>query len=97
MCPNQDSSNTNLAPLDTVSSYRFDNGYYTNLMQNRGLLESDQALMGDSTTTTLVRAYSINPYLFLSDFAVSMAKMGNIGVLTGQDGKIRKTCRPVNN
>ncbi|XP_031266625.1 peroxidase 10-like [Pistacia vera] len=97
ICPNQDSSNTNLSPLDTASVYRFDNGYYTNLMQSTGLLESDQALMGDSTTAALVRAYSMNPYLFSSDFAVSMAKMGNIGVLTGQDGEIRKVCRSVNN
>lgn len=97
LCSNQDSSNTNVAPLDPLSIYRFDNVYYKNLLQNTGLLESDQALMGDSTTAALVMAYSMNPYLYSSDFAASMVKMGNIGVLTGQDGEIRKVCRSVNN
>ncbi|KAJ7946025.1 Peroxidase [Quillaja saponaria] len=41
VCPNEDNSNTNLAPLDTASSYKFDNAYYTNLISNTGLLESD--------------------------------------------------------
>ena len=96
ICPNQDSSNSNLAPLDSPSAYRFDNVYYTNLVRRTGLLESDQALMGDPRTAALVKAYSMNPYLFYNDFAASMVKMSNIGILTGKDGQIRKSCRFVN-
>ncbi|KAL9417962.1 hypothetical protein AB3S75_040876 [Citrus x aurantiifolia] len=96
ICPNQDSSNSNLAPLDSPSAYRFDNVYYTNLVRRTGLLESDQALMGDPRTAALVKAYSMNPYLFYNDFATSMVKMSNIGILTGKDGQIRKSCRFVN-
>ncbi|KAA3463514.1 peroxidase 10 [Gossypium australe] len=96
MCPNIDSSNTNLAPLDSGSMYKFDNKYYTNLVNNVGLLESDQVLMRDSKTATMVNSYSMNSYLFWNDFGTSMAKLGNIGVLTGNKGQIRKKCGAVN-
>ncbi|XP_039019417.1 presequence protease 1, chloroplastic/mitochondrial-like [Hibiscus syriacus] len=90
MCPNTDSSNTNLAPLDSASTYRFDNMYYKNLVNNAGLLESDQALARDPKTSPMVNSYSTNSYLFWNDFGTSMAKLGNLGVLTGNKGQIRK-------
>ncbi|KAF5958212.1 hypothetical protein HYC85_005437, partial [Camellia sinensis] len=93
VCPNQDNSDTNLAPLDRVSSSRFDNNYYNNLLNNSGLLESDQALMGDNRTAAMVNIYSKFPFLFSKNFGVSMVKMSYIGVLTGQNGQIRKNCR----
>ncbi|GLU02995.1 hypothetical protein SLE2022_202190 [Rubroshorea leprosula] len=95
LCPNKDSSNTILAPLDAASVYKFDTVYYTNLINNVGLLESDQALMGDPKTAALVNSYSTNPYLFSNDFATSMMKLGNLGILTGNKGQIRKKCGSV--
>ncbi|CAA7048292.1 unnamed protein product [Microthlaspi erraticum] len=91
-CPNVDSSDSKLAALDAASAVKFDNAYYVNLMNNVGLLDSDQTLMTDSTAAALVKSYSENPYLFSRDFAVSMVKMGNIGVMTGSDGVIRAKC-----
>nr|TKS05283.1 hypothetical protein D5086_0000133800 [Populus alba] len=96
MCPNKDASNSNLAPLDYASTYRFDNAYYVNLVNGTGLLESDQALMGDPRTAALVTAYSSNSYLFSADFASSMTKLSNLGILTGSNGQIRKKCGSVN-
>ncbi|KAL1809892.1 hypothetical protein ACET3Z_026882 [Daucus carota] len=96
VCPNQASSDTNLAPLDPVTINKFDNIYYKNLMNKTGLLRSDQALMGDNTTAAMVFNYSKYPYLFSRDFGASMVKLGNVGILTGQDGEIRKNCRVVN-
>lgn len=95
-CPNLDESNSNLAPLDVQTTYRFDNFYYKNLMSNSGLLESDQALMGNPKTAEMVNAYSMYPYFYFRDFAASMMKLGNIGVLTGQAGQIRRRCGSVN-
>lgn len=96
LCPNQDDSDTKLAPLDPVTTNRFDNMYYRNLVNNSGLLQSDEALLGDNRTASLVLNYSKYPLLFFRDFAVSMEKMGRIGVLTGQQGEIRMNCRVVN-
>ncbi|XP_050231996.1 peroxidase 10 [Mercurialis annua] len=96
MCPNKNTSNSNLAPLDSSTTYKFDNSYFTNLMTNSALLQSDQALMTDSAAAALVNSYSSYPYLFSTDFAASMVNMGNIGVLTGTNGEIRRKCGSVN-
>ncbi|XP_062010921.1 peroxidase 10-like [Rosa rugosa] len=96
VCPNQADSDTKLAPLDPVTSNRFDNVYFKRLVNKSGLLQSDQVLMGDSTTASMVISYSRFPNLFNKDFGASMVKMANIGVLTGQNGQIRKNCWVVN-
>ncbi|KAM7510343.1 hypothetical protein LguiB_009218 [Lonicera macranthoides] len=96
VCPNRDDSDTNLAPLDPVTTTKFDNVYYRNLLNNSGLLQSDQVLMGDNTTAAMVVNYSRFPFLFVKDFGISMMKLSSLGVLTGQDGQIRKNCRVVN-
>ncbi|KAH7566534.1 hypothetical protein ACOSP7_023074 [Xanthoceras sorbifolium] len=96
VCPNQDDSDTKLAPLDFVTTNRFDNSYFKNLVNNSGLLQSDQALMTDNKAASMVVNYSKYPYYFYKDFSASMVKMANIGLLTGQRGEIRKNCRMVN-
>ncbi|KAM7479214.1 hypothetical protein LguiA_027427 [Lonicera macranthoides] len=95
-CPDVDESNSKLTPLDVSTTYMFDNAYYKNLVSNKGLLESDQALMGNPKMASMVYDYSMYPSLFASDFAASMVKLGNVGVLTGQAGQIRKKCGSVN-
>ncbi|KAF3438915.1 hypothetical protein FNV43_RR17190 [Rhamnella rubrinervis] len=96
VCPNQADSDSKLAPLDPVTSTRFDNSYFRNLLSKSGILQSDQALMGDNTSASMVINYSRFPYLFSRDFGASMVKMANIDVLTGQNGEIRKNCRVKN-
>lgn len=95
-CPNSDNSNAKLVPLDAQTLTRFDNLYYNNIVNNTALLQSDQALLTDPTTAAMVRTYSADPFLFSKDFAVSMAKLGNLGVLTGQNGQVRKKCGSIN-
>lgn len=96
MCPNQDDSNTNLVPLDAVTTTKFDNVYYRNLVNNSGILGSDQALMTDNRTSGMVLNYSKFPYLFAKDFGASMVKLSTVGVITGQNGQIRNKCNVVN-
>lgn len=95
-CPNSDSSDTKLVPLDSQTLARFDNVYYKNIVNNTGLLESDQALIKDPKTAAMVNAYSSDPFLFAKDFAASMVKLGKIDVLTAQPGQVRKKCGLVN-
>jgi peroxidase len=86
--------------LDITSAYVFDNRYYQNLLNQKGLLSSDQGLFssddGIANTKELVETYSANAHKFFWDFGRSMVKMGNISPLTGDDGQIRKNCRVVN-
>uniref|UniRef100_A0AAN9M1E3 Peroxidase n=1 Tax=Phaseolus coccineus TaxID=3886 RepID=A0AAN9M1E3_PHACN len=96
MCPNEDTSNSNLAPLDATSTSMFDNEYYRNLIYNTGLLQSDQALARDRRTAAMVYYYSNNRFAFYNDFSESMVRLGNAGVLTGIEGEIRGKCGYVN-
>ncbi|KAG5242073.1 peroxidase [Salix suchowensis] len=63
----------------------------------RGLFQSDAALLDDAETRDYVTTQSRTHGLtFALDFAESMVKLGNIGVLTGEQGEIRKRCAFVN-
>lgn len=99
LCPTNGDGNT-LAPLDRNSVDLFDNHYFNNLINNKGLLGSDQVLYSSetaaTTTKSLVERYSNDMNLFFVDFVNSMIKMGNISPLTGSAGEIRKNCRVVN-
>ncbi|KAG4967906.1 hypothetical protein AAZX31_12G121300 [Glycine max] len=88
--------NTNLAPLDTLTPNRFDNNYFSDLVNGRGLLHSDQVLFNGGSQDALVRTYSGNNAAFFRDFAAAMVKLGNISPLTGSSGEIRRNCRVVN-
>ncbi|CAK9161101.1 unnamed protein product [Ilex paraguariensis] len=87
------SGDNNLAPLDLQTPTTFENNYYKNLVNRRGLLHSDQQLFNGGSTDSIVMTYSSNPNTFNSDFVAAMIKMGDIKPLTGTNGEIRKNCR----
>ena len=96
-CPRTSGSgDNNLSPLDFQTPNAFDNNYFKNLVQKKGLLHSDQQLFNGGSTDSIVRGYSTNPGSFASDFVSAMIKMGDISPLTGSKGEIRKNCRRVN-
>lgn len=76
-----------------ASGSAFDTHYYRSLINNRGLLFSDQQLMSDDRTSNVVRDYaSDDGSTFRKDFARVMFKMSNLNVLTGQNGVVRLNC-----
>ncbi|KAL6143861.1 PREDICTED: peroxidase 27-like [Fragaria vesca subsp. vesca] len=86
-----------LVEMDPGSFKTFDEDYYTLVAKRRGLFQSDAALLDDIETKTYVTTQAItHGATFAKDFAASMVKMGNIGVLTGKNGEIRKQCAFVN-
>ncbi|CAI8591425.1 unnamed protein product [Vicia faba] len=99
LCP-QNSGATNRVALDNGSQNKFDSSYYVNLKNGRGVLQSDQALWNDASTKTFVQRYlglrGLLGLTFNVEFGKSMVKMSNIGVKTGVDGEIRKTCSAFN-
>lgn len=83
--------------MDPGSFKTFDEDYYTLVAKRRGLFESDAALLNDDETKAYVTLQATtNGSTFAKDFAVSMVKMGKIGVLTGKAGEIRNHCAFVN-
>ncbi|KMT14376.1 hypothetical protein BVRB_4g071560 [Beta vulgaris subsp. vulgaris] len=99
LCPVNGDGNQTTA-LDQNSTDVFDNHYFKNLINNKGILLSDQDLyssdMANTTTKSIVESYSTNPQLFLTDFIKSMIKMGNVNPITGSSGQIRTNCRVIN-
>ncbi|KAJ3672845.1 hypothetical protein LUZ60_006219 [Juncus effusus] len=87
-----------LTSLDNTTPDTFDNKYYTNLQDGKGLLQSDQELFSTSgaPTASIVNSFASSQSQFFQSFAQSMIKMGNISPLTGSNGEIRKNCRKVN-
>ncbi|KAJ8650819.1 hypothetical protein MRB53_003842 [Persea americana] len=88
--------NSTLFPMDKGTPKHFDNFYYRNLMNQEGLLHSDQALTDTTYTLSIVKKYVNKPSSFFKNFAKSMVRMGNISPLTGRKGEIRINCRKVN-
>ncbi|XP_020254996.1 peroxidase 5-like [Asparagus officinalis] len=85
-----------LVALDVKGVYHLDVKYYENLMKGKGLLRSDQTLVEDPWTAWMVERHVESPEVWREEFAAAMVKMGRIGVLTGNQGEIRKNCRVVN-
>ncbi|KDP44300.1 hypothetical protein JCGZ_19167 [Jatropha curcas] len=84
--------------LDLTTPTVFDGKYYSNLLVNEGLLQSDQELFSTpgADTVHIVTNFSANQTSFFASFVVSMIRMGNLNVLTGTEGEIRLNCRVVN-
>ncbi|KAL4376965.1 hypothetical protein GQ457_02G023890 [Hibiscus cannabinus] len=89
---------TSLIDLDEQTSLTFDNKYFLNLQNRRGLLQSDQELFSTNgaETVAIVNRFASNQSQFFSSFAKAMIKMGNISPLTGSNGEVRLDCRKIN-
>jgi len=87
-----------LSEMDPGSYKTFDTSYYHHVAKRRGLFQSDAALLADATTREYVQRIATGKFddVFFKDFSESMIKMGNVSVLTGAVGEIRKKCYIVN-
>lgn len=81
--------------MDPGSGSSFDNNYYKILRQNKGLFQSDAALLTNKGASNIVDEL-LDSDKFFTEFAQSMKRMGAVGVLTGNSGEIRKKCNVVN-
>ncbi|OIT04415.1 PREDICTED: peroxidase 12-like [Nicotiana attenuata] len=89
-CPTTNSNNT--VNMDILSPNVFDNKYYVDLINRKGLFTSDQDLFTDRRTKNIVTSFSANQTLFFNKFVNAMIKMGQLNVLTGGQGEIRAKC-----
>ncbi|GKA36178.1 peroxidase 47 [Tanacetum coccineum] len=80
-------------PFDSTRNM-FDNNYYNALQRQAGVLSSDQTLMTDPKTRTIVNAYAFNQAMFFFDFQRAMVKMGLLDVK--ETGQVRQNCRKIN-
>lgn len=88
-----------MTPLDYATPFEFDNEYFINILQGRGLLHSDNVLVNEDHEGEILSQvwyYASDRQAFFSSYVESVVKMGNINVLTGDQGEIRRNCRFVN-
>ncbi|GMN66767.1 hypothetical protein TIFTF001_035831 [Ficus carica] len=97
ICP-EGGNGSVITDLDQTTPDAFDNKYFSNLEVEYGILQTDQVLFSTSgaDTTAIVNRFSADQNAFFDSFVASMIKMGNIRVLTGNEGEIRSNCRRVN-
>lgn len=89
--------NTTTVFMDPETPFILDNAYYNEVLANRGLFTSDATLLTDPNTKSSVTANSgSNVVEWQKAFAAAMVKMGNIGVLTDNEGEVRVNCRVAN-
>ncbi|XP_065011441.1 peroxidase 1-like [Musa acuminata AAA Group] len=83
--------------MDPGSFRTFDTDYYKLVAKRRGLFHSDAELLQHPLTKAYVLSHAgASEPEFFKDFGDSMINMGNIGVLTGSAGVIRRQCSVVN-
>jgi len=82
--------------MDPNTPRRFDNVYFKNLQQGKGLFTSDQVLFTDSRSKPTVNAWASNSVAFNNAFISAMTKLGRVGVKTGRNGNIRRDCSAFN-
>uniref|UniRef100_A0ACD5WPY1 Uncharacterized protein n=1 Tax=Avena sativa TaxID=4498 RepID=A0ACD5WPY1_AVESA len=89
-CPALNTDNTTNNDIRTPNV--FDNKYYVDLLNRQGLFTSDQDLHTDARTKPTVTKFAVDQAAFFKQFVFSMVKMGQINVLTGNQGQIRNDC-----
>jgi len=91
MCP-RNVDPTIAINMDPNTPRRFDNMYYKNLQQGKGLFTSDQVLFTDARSKPTVNNWASNSATFNQAFITAMTKLGRVGVKTGSKGNIRRQC-----
>ncbi|KAJ8751716.1 hypothetical protein K2173_025887 [Erythroxylum novogranatense] len=81
---------------DPETSATFDNQYYRNLINHKGLFQSDSILLADDRTRKQVEDFANDQQLFFQSWSQSFLKLTILGVKTDELGEIRKSCS-VNN
>ncbi|KAH7560441.1 hypothetical protein JRO89_XS10G0020500 [Xanthoceras sorbifolium] len=97
-CPQGGPAGT-LNNLDPTTPDAFDNNYYTNVQNNRGLLQTDQVLFSTADrpdVAAIVNRFAGSQAEFFAAFGQFMIRMGDLNPLTGNNGEIRTNCRRIN-
>ncbi|KAG6547793.1 hypothetical protein Mapa_010607 [Marchantia paleacea] len=92
----QGDQNTIIKMDQSKSTDTWDFNYYSNVIKGKVVFQSDQTLRTDSAALKIVQAQNKAGGPFNSEFQAAMLKLGNLGVLTGKQGQIRKKCNKIN-
>ncbi|KAK6160976.1 hypothetical protein DH2020_004357 [Rehmannia glutinosa] len=75
-----------------VTSILFDNQYFVNSMNGRGVLKIDAQMPLDYRTRPFVEKFGNDEKAFFQAFSSAFVKLSSSNVLTGNQGVIRRSC-----
>ncbi|XP_028780084.1 probable peroxidase 26 [Neltuma alba] len=78
------------------SHFTFTESYYQRILTHEAVLGVDQQLLYGDDSPQITEEFAAGFEDFRRSFALSMYRMGNINVLTGNQGEIRHNCRYTN-
>ncbi|CAK7322662.1 unnamed protein product [Dovyalis caffra] len=82
---------------ESGSKYTFTESFYKRVLSYRSVLGVDQQLLFSNDTLQITQEFAGGFEYLRRSFALSMSRMGNINVLTGNQGEIRRNCQYINN
>lgn len=98
-CPRKQACKSNQTVFlnqESGRNYSFNNHYFTQVLEKEAILQVDQQLLFGNTAKAMAQEFAEGFEDFRRSFALSMSRMGNLGVLTGNEGEIRRNCRYTN-
>ncbi|XP_042477126.1 peroxidase 29-like [Macadamia integrifolia] len=88
---------TNLTfALNDLTPIIFDNQYYRDVMNGKGLFGVDSNIGMDERTRPIVEQFAEDQDTFFQVFSSAFVKLSTTNVLTGDKGQIRRQCNRVN-
>ncbi|KAG6548863.1 hypothetical protein Mapa_009625 [Marchantia paleacea] len=85
----------NIVDMDPTKNV-FDELYFQEVLAGKSVFTTDSALITDPLGLQVVIESSMPGSTFFQEFADAMVKMGNIELLTGTSGEVRKHCQFIN-
>ncbi|GLU04926.1 hypothetical protein SLE2022_220540 [Rubroshorea leprosula] len=81
---------------ESKNGYKLSTSCFSRVLNYDAVLGVDQQLPYSNDTLQIVQEFAAGFEDFRKSLALSMSRMGEIGVLTGKDGEIRKKCGSIN-
>lgn len=75
---------------------RFDNKYFAKVLIGQGIIRLDAEFARDPDSKAIVQKFAKDQNAFFHTFSSAFNKLTTLSVLTGNEGKIRKTCSVFN-
>ncbi|OVA03417.1 Plant peroxidase [Macleaya cordata] len=79
-----------------ITPLKFDNQYYQDIINGRGLFGIDSSIARDPRTVPIVKKFADDQSYFFQVFASAFVKLSWTNVLTGETGQIRRDCSRLN-
>lgn len=95
-CPAGAATSTITVKNDPQTPQLFDNQYFKDLIQHKGLFQSDSVLFNDVRTKKRVVEFANDQDGFFRSWSQSFVRLSVLGVKSGEDGEVRTSCSVIN-